>query len=501
MRESSVERSEGRWPSLWRILRGPRFVDLPIRAFALVMGLTVFVPGAFELAEPLYVALLVLAYALIVLAPFLPFSVVIASSLLGFAFLWQYPDLENMYPEALVLGTAVLLSYMRWWAFGAATAALLAYQLTATAWGGLDGGVEGLIDLGYAWMTSCLVGLAAGVIERRICSEITRREQAARENERALETMRMRFTSDTHDTISHSLSIEAAIIKSLGRAPQAPGTDRMIAELAMVNAEASKRLRQLVGRLRADAPGASGIALPSEARLLVSAIEDGCAAGGVRLSVAVESLPEHASPVVGEHFTAFLLELATNVIRYSTPGTESRLTVRTRRTGPSRVVLIYASVNEADAPLSAPPRSLSQRARAVGGTCTVGADSAGRVVVEVTHPLELADSAAGIEARCVQDDFAARADEVAGGSAESAAPSRTDDPMLPRAEALARRRSEATGPETAGSEPTEPEPTEPAPARSEALARAGTGVAGRGRTAGGTMPVVERGRRTERRHR
>lgn len=201
------------------------------------MGLTALVPGAFELDEPLYVALTALAYVLIVVAPFLPFTAVISSAVLSGVFLWQYPDFENMFTESLILATAVLFSYMRWWAAGLGTLCLLAYQLTATAQGGLDGGPEGLIDLGYGWLTTCLVGAAAGFVELRIRREITRREQAAAENARALETMRTRFTSDTHDTISHSLSTEAAIIKTLGRNPHALGSDRMIAELAMVNAE------------------------------------------------------------------------------------------------------------------------------------------------------------------------------------------------------------------------------------------------------------------------
>ncbi|RAF02895.1 hypothetical protein DN545_36430, partial [Burkholderia multivorans] len=121
-------------------------------------------------------------------------SVVVASAALSGVCLWQYPDFENMSSEALILATAVLFSYMLWWAAGAGTLALLAYQVAATAQNGLDGGVPGLIDLGYGWLTTCLVGVAAGFVERRIQREITRREQAARENARALETMRMRFT-------------------------------------------------------------------------------------------------------------------------------------------------------------------------------------------------------------------------------------------------------------------------------------------------------------------
>ncbi|GAA1616188.1 hypothetical protein GCM10009700_00590 [Brevibacterium sanguinis] len=417
MGATTDERPEGRWARVWGFLRGPRFVDLPIRALALIMGLTVVVPGSFETDEPLYVGLLIAAYALLIVTPFAPRTVALIATAAGIGYLWLYPDLENMFPEALILSAGVLLSYFRWWSFAAASLGLLAYIGVATQVGAYDEGLPGLIDLGYGWLMTSVLGLAAGFIELRFRREITRRETAAREHARTVEALRTRFTSDTHDTISHSLSTEAAIIKSLGRAPQAPGTDRMIAELAMVNAEASKRLRQLIGRLQADAPDTSRIELQAEAYLLTSAIRDGSAAGGVRLATTVGDLPAHASCEVGEHFTAFILELATNVIRYSTPGTESRLDVAALRSATDRVDLHYRSINSAEADLTVVPRSLQVRAQALGGDCTVATAPDGRVVVEVVHPVRLsgdgAEAAAGDRgagkrgaAECVSENFA-----------------------------------------------------------------------------------------------
>ena len=446
MGATTDERPEGRWARVWGFLRGPRFVDLPIRALALIMGLTVLVPGSFETDEPLYVGLLIAAYALLIVTPFAPRTVALIATAAGIGYLWLYPDLENMFPEALILSAGVLLSYFRWWSFAAATVGLLAYIGVATQLGAYDEGLPGLIDLGYGWLMTSVLGLAAGVIELRFRREITRRETAAREHARTVEALRTRFTSDTHDTISHSLSTEAAIIKSLGRAPQAPGTDRMIAELAMVNAEASKRLRQLIGRLQADAPDTSRIELQAEAYLLTSAIRDGSAAGGVRLATTVGDLPAHASREVGEHFTAFILELATNVIRYSTPGTESRLDVAALRSATDRVDLHYRSINSAEADLTVVPRSLQVRAQALGGDCTVATAPDGRVVVEVVHPVRLsgdgAEAAAGDRgaggrsagergaAECVSEDFAevARADGAGprGGAGPRSAGQRGD---------------------------------------------------------------------------
>ncbi|WP_141322630.1 hypothetical protein, partial [Brevibacterium aurantiacum] len=82
---------------LWLVFRGPRFVDLPMRLLALIMGLTVLIPGSFEIDEPRYMLLLVCAYALIVLSPFFPLATVFVSTGLSLVFVVLYPDLENMW--------------------------------------------------------------------------------------------------------------------------------------------------------------------------------------------------------------------------------------------------------------------------------------------------------------------------------------------------------------------------------------------------------------------
>lgn len=445
---------------VWHFLRGPRFIDLPIRLLALIMGLTILVPGSFEITEPRYAGLLILAYGLIVLAGFLPLSIVIATTGLGIGFSMLYPDLENMFPEALILATAVLISRRRWIGFALGTVGLAVYLGVSTRLGSYDAGFEGFTDLGYGWLTYSTLGLCASFVEARIRSEIDRRERAAVDHQKSLDAMRARFTSDMHDTISHSLTTESAIIRTLAKENDPETADRLLAELALVNAEATKRLRQLVTSLsRWETEACSGdsatsrVRFRAEAEQLTTAIEDGCAAGSVPLTTELAPLPTHATGTLSHHFRAVMLELATNVIRHSVPGTPATLAVEMRGERGDRAELLCRSTNESPTALTKAPRSLSRRATAVGGVCRVDEDERRRTVVEVALPVRFVSPSAPTSSKShtvrsssnvvmidvVDDDFDTSA-EATGTlliSAESAA---TDAP------------DRLTGTDTAGSD-------------------------------------------------
>lgn len=402
---------------VWHFLRGPRFIDLPIRLLALIMGLTILVPGSFEITEPRYAGLLILAYGLIVLAAFLPLSIVIATTGLGIVFSMLYPDLENMFPEALILATAVLISRRRWIGFALGTIGLAVYLGASTRLGSYDVGFEGFTDLGYGWLTYSILGLCASFVEARIRSEIDRRERAAVDHQKSLDAMRARFTSDMHDTISHSLTTESAIIRTLAKESDSETADRLLAELALVNAEATKRLRQLVTSLSkweteacTGDSATSRVRFRAEAEQLSIAIEDGCAAGSVPLTTELSPLPTHATGTLSHHFRAVMLELATNVIRHSVPGTPATLAVEMRGERGDRAELLCRSTNESPTALTQAPRSLSRRAKAVGGVCRVDADDRKRTVVEVALPIRFISPSAQATSAAdmidvVDDDF------------------------------------------------------------------------------------------------
>lgn len=374
-------------------IRGPRFVDLPIRLLALIMGLTVLIPGSFEIDEPRYLMLIIFAYALFFLAPFLPLATGLIATGLSHTFVAFYPDLENMFPEVLIFATAVLLSHRRWIGAAIATLGLASYLVTSTELAAYDGGIDGFIDLGFGWLTYSLIGLAAGLVELRIRREIIRREQAAVEHQKTVEAMRSRFTSDMHDTLSNSLATESAIIRTMARTTGSAASERLLAELALVNTEATKRLRHLVASLHSGQTQGRRVRLRTETQQLAASIESGCSAGSVLLDTHVAELPSYASAALGQNFRAILLELATNIIRYSTPGTRASLDIAMRQSRGGGYELVCRSTNEAPKELTQSPDSLSRRARAVNGTCRVIPDEDSLVIVEVVLPV-----------RCVTDE-------------------------------------------------------------------------------------------------
>jgi two-component sensor histidine kinase len=229
--------------------------------------------------------------------------------------------------------------------------------------------------------------------------------------------MRTRFTSDMHDTISHSLTTESAIIRTLAKESDSETADRLLAELALVNAEATKRLRQLVTSLSkweteacTGDSATSRVRFRAEAEQLSTAIEDGCAAGSVPLTTELSPLPTHATGTLSHHFRAVMLELATNVIRHSVPGTPATLAVEMRGERGDRAELLCRSTNESPTALTQAPRSLSRRAKAVGGVCRVDADDRKRTVVEVALPIRFISPSAQATSAAdmidvVDDDF------------------------------------------------------------------------------------------------
>ena len=133
--------------------------------------------------------------------------------------------------------------------------------------------------------------------------------------------MRARFTSDMHDTISHSLTTESAIIRTLARESDSETADRLLAELALVNAEATKRLRQLVTSLSkwetescTEDRATSRIRFRAEAEQLTTAIEAG--ARPIRSMTTEPPLPTHATGTLGHHFRAVILSSPRTSVRY-----------------------------------------------------------------------------------------------------------------------------------------------------------------------------------------
>ncbi|HMR47961.1 MAG TPA: hypothetical protein PKE40_01745 [Arachnia sp.] len=111
---------DGVWSRLRRLLLGRRFIDLPIRAIALLLVLTAFMPGTTESDDPLYLALFWGSQGLVLAATFFPGWSAIAGVALYLVHLALFPSYLNSFEESLYFSAAVLIAFGRWRAWGGA---------------------------------------------------------------------------------------------------------------------------------------------------------------------------------------------------------------------------------------------------------------------------------------------------------------------------------------------------------------------------------------------
>lgn len=374
---------------LWNALRGPRYIDLPIRAVALLVGVFGMLPSGSDRGDSTYLLLVTVSSILIIAAPYFPRTIVLISVSLGCVLILGYPSLINTFPAPAAFGLAVLASQFHWKTYALGSALLFGSVGLGALLGTVDSSGSGIADAGFIWLVAALLGLSAGLLENRIRAEIARRVEISRANEEALARMRMRFTLDTHDTISHTLSTEAAIIKMLVRDPLPLASNRKIAELALVNSDAQKRLRTLLTQLRSGAVEIRPVDLRRAVRGLSSSISAACSAGGLNLGVYDTGLPRSACPQVADHALRIMMEMVTNIIRYALPAGGAELRVEMNPTAPGRADLTFDTTNSGAVPLQQAPRSLDQRAGALGGRCTAVSDPDGVIHVRVTFPVRI----------------------------------------------------------------------------------------------------------------
>lgn len=377
---------------LWSLLRGPRFVDLPIRATTLVIGLAGFLPSAHDSGDTTYGVFMTLAALFVILSPYAPRLIVVLSIALGCTVTWFYPELPSSFPDAGIFATAVLASHFAWAAYGLGCLGLFAHLGMATWLSAFDGGLDGLVEMTFGLLIASILGLSAGVVEQRIGAEISHRVAVSREHDRRLAKLRLRFSLDTHDAVSHSLSTESSIIKMLSREQTTETVDRILAELALVNSTAQKRLRTLLSGLDAESPNQKDVDLDLEIRTLGSAIRTASAAGGMDLTVASHDLPRSAQYALMDHARSIIMELATNVIRYTVLPDAPVIAVTLVARQPGSAQLCFESCNRARAALAAPPRSLDRRAQSLNGVCQTSFKSDGALQVMVKIPVNLTHS-------------------------------------------------------------------------------------------------------------
>ena len=368
-----------------RWLLGSRFVDPPIRGFALLLGLSTLLPSAAESSEPLYLVFHYASGLLIIASAFAPLASGAVAAALFVVFLMVFPEYLNPFSTALEFASGLLLVAFAWrWSL------VMLGVLIGAGWLARTFAPDTVMPLGmqlYSWAYIALLGAAACLVEMRIRREITARERNAREHERELQRMRLGVATDVHDTVSHGLATQLAIVRLLALEQDRGESQRMLGELAVRTESAQDELRALLSGLHGGA-GSGASALPvgaAELRSAVARLGEAAAAGGSRINAHYGELPEVLSQDALDDAVLVLRELVTNIIKHAAGSGERELSVDTV-TDARGSWLLLQSENPVAQPVAQVPWSLSARVAQRGGVCEAETRSS-RYRVRVLLPL------------------------------------------------------------------------------------------------------------------
>ncbi|MFI6319508.1 sensor histidine kinase [Nonomuraea sp. NPDC050556] len=160
------------------------------------------------------------------------------------------------------------------------------------------GGVARWITMGSALAGLYAVPYLMGLIRRRIVLQRERARQAAEAQARLRE--RTRIAHDMHDSLGHDLALIAVRAAGLEVSPGlAPAQAKAAGELRVAAADATERLRRIVGLLREDAAAAPLVPVGEGVADLV----DRARASGMTITLELSGEPEIAHRVVQEGLT------------------------------------------------------------------------------------------------------------------------------------------------------------------------------------------------------
>jgi len=377
-----VERTRGQRILRW--LAGPRFIDLPIRALALVQALTGLLPATAESQDPLYLLFFYAGRILYLVVPFLPLSGGIAGVLLVLVFMGAFPEYLNPFQDPIEFAAGILLSQLRWVPWLLLLLAVLGLNVLMFELTPLVAVPYWL--LGYSTLRNALIALAGAIGERRLRREIGLREHAAREHERQLQQERTSFAVDAHDTVSHGLATQAAMVRLLSAEKGEGERRQLLSELSLANDEIQHQLRVFLAKLRVDdgvlrSPAADA---EEEFRRTSETLRRAAESGGIKLDTAID-LPSRWMPAAMLDQVGFIMrELVTNMVKHTSGPEGCRLSVGVDQVDEGFLVL--ESVNPSTANEATTPRSLSLRASALDGSCSATCRD-GRYRVTVRLPI------------------------------------------------------------------------------------------------------------------
>lgn len=364
-------RFERGFPRAARVVRwmlGPRLVDLPLRALVIATAAPAFVPAGLESDAAGYLLLHYTSVLLSCAAAFVPRTAGIVSVAGYLVFLSQYPLLINPWDFPIAIAAAVLLSEgrWRWWL------ALLGLQ--ACAYGLLLGAdptqhyvVQSAVPI---WLQFALLALAARFMERRVGQEIALRAAAAERHREETVRMRLAVAADAHDTVSHGVAAQTAIIRLLSGERNPDGQTRLLGELALVTDRTQLELRRLLRVLRRPESGTSPEPVQVEVLLRqLDGLAQVAAIAGVTLTTEVGALPHRLSGRDAEQLQYLMRELVTNQVKHAPLGSACVISLDSSEDADGRS-LILESRNALGAEPGREPWSLAARAAELGGDCS-----------------------------------------------------------------------------------------------------------------------------------
>lgn len=370
---------------------GPRPLEAATRVLTVAYAVILIVPDGYETYDVGYIAFMVALGVLIAASGWRPGTVAAITPLAFIAFNLIYPLYLNPFNAPLQVAAAVLLSQRRWRAYLLAAGGLAVSMASSYVLRTIDIEFAFVSTLTYTFITMSFIGVGGALMQKRIDNEIERRELAARAHDQELADQRRGMLLDTHDTISHALATESAIMRVLSRGDLSDAEARTLSELILVNARAQRQFRHLLDRTgRGTDQVDPQLSLMPEIRAASDGMSTAAAPVGIDLSIEIEPSEITASRGATDTVISMFYEFGTNITKHADGATPATLQVFIEDAGTDKV-LVLQSRNGTTSETSSEPFSLRERTEQMGGSLDMktvpSAHSSPSIVVRAALPL------------------------------------------------------------------------------------------------------------------